>query len=101
MIARMWRGVTPEAKAAAYLDYLRETGLKEYKATPGNRGVWVLQRLDAGQSEFLLVSLWESWADIKRFAGENYQQAVYYPQDPDFLLELPSNVEHYEVLVAI
>ncbi len=41
MIARIWRGVTPARKADAYLTYLEATGLQEYRATPGNRGVQV------------------------------------------------------------
>lgn len=43
MIARIWRGVTRASDADAYFDYLRETGLKEYAATPGNRGVQTLR----------------------------------------------------------
>src|SRR5437899_2826306 len=37
MIVRMWHGVTPESKADAYLDYLKATGVKEYRAIEGVR----------------------------------------------------------------
>src|SRR5919106_7014307 len=37
MIARTWRGAVRAEDADAYLDYLEATGLKEYRATPGNR----------------------------------------------------------------
>ena len=39
MIARIWRGITLAEKADAYIDYLNETGLKDYANTPGNLGV--------------------------------------------------------------
>lgn len=101
MIARIWRGVTLQEKGEAYLDYLGATGVKETRATQGNRGVLVFKRQVDGQAEFLFVSFWESWDDIRRFAGEEIEKAVYYPQDPDFLLELEPEVKHYEVPLAL
>lgn len=98
MIARLWRGVTPAAKADSYLDYLTRTGLTDYRATPGNAGVWVLRRVTGDTAEFLLVSLWESYAAIERFAGPDRERAVYYPEDDAFLLEREPEVRHFEVL---
>jgi heme-degrading monooxygenase HmoA len=98
MIARIWRGVTREADKDNYFAYLQETGLKEYAAIPGNRGVWVLCRIFDGRAEFTLISHWESWDAIKAFAGADYEKAVYYPQDEKFLLEMLPKVEHYEIL---
>jgi heme-degrading monooxygenase HmoA len=100
MIARLWRGVTPEAKSEAYLDYLQETGVKVCRATPGSRGVFVLRRLRPGGAEFLFVSLWESMEAIRRFAGPEVEKAVYYPADAEYLLEMEPGVAHYEVLVG-
>ncbi len=37
MIVRIWRGVTPTKKAEQYLEYLMETGVKDYRAIPGNQ----------------------------------------------------------------
>jgi hypothetical protein len=53
MIARIWRDAFPEAKGDAYMDYLRETGIREYTATPGSRGVLVLPRFREKRAEFL------------------------------------------------
>lgn len=97
MIARLWRGLTHAEHADEYLDYLQATGLKDYAATDGNRGVLVLRRTQDDKTEFLLISLWESLEAIQRFAGEGYENAVYYPEDARFLLELEPNVAHYEV----
>ena len=96
MIARIWRGVTSAEKAEQYLEYLRETGLKDYRTIPGNRGVQVLRRTYEGKTEFLLLSLWESYEAIRAFAGDDLELAVYYSMDKEFLLELEPKVTHYE-----
>jgi heme-degrading monooxygenase HmoA len=98
MIARIWRGRTRESDQNSYFEYLQRTGLKDYASIPGNRGVWVLRRVYEGKAEFTLMSLWDSWDAIRVFAGEEYEKAVYYPEDTKFLLELDPNVTHYEVL---
>lgn len=97
MIARVWRGVTSESKADEYFDYLIATGVKDLEATEGNQGVLVLRSASNGQAEFLLTSFWESLDAIRRFAGDDIETAVYYPQDKEYLLELEPEVKHYEV----
>jgi len=97
MIARIWRGITLAEKADAYIDYLNETGLKDYANTPGNRGVSVLRRLQGDHCEIVLISLWESMAAVRAFAGENPERSVYYPEDEQYLLEMEPLVRHYEV----
>ncbi len=99
MIARIWHGITPAAKADAYLDSLNETGVPDYKATPGNRGVYVLRRIEGEVAHFILISLWESMEAIKQFAGPEPEVARYYPADKKFLLEFEPTVTHHEVLV--
>ena len=98
MIARIWRGTVRESDKDIYYDYLLKTGLKEYAETRGNRGVYTLRHVADGKCEFLLLTLWESWEAIKAFAGQDYEKAVYYPEDEKFLLDRRPNVEHYEVL---
>jgi heme-degrading monooxygenase HmoA len=89
--------MVPEDRGDAYLDYLNRTGVPDYRATPGNRGVQVLRRTEGGRTHFLLVSLWESWDAIRAFAGDDVERARYYPVDEEFLLELEPRVTHYEV----
>lgn len=97
MIARIWHGRVPAAKADEYDEYLRETGIADYRATDGNRGVYVLRRIEEDIAHFELVTFWDSIDAIKAFAGEDYQVARYYPQDDGFLLERELFVRHYEV----
>ncbi len=99
MIARIWQGVTAAAKADEYLDYLNQTGVPDYRETAGNLGVYVLRRIEADRAHFQLMSLWESFDAIKRFAGADFEKARYYPEDEAFLLEFEPQVTHYEVFV--
>jgi len=98
VIARIWKGITRAEDRDAYLDYLNKTGLPDYRSTPGNCGVWVLCRIIEGKAHFTLISLWESLDAIKAFAGPDYENAVYYPEDRNYLLALDPHVTHHEVL---
>ena len=72
MIARIWRGAVRAHNAAAYAAYVQETGIAGYQRTPGNRGAWLLWRVDG-------------------------DQAVFYPEDDRYLIERDLTVYHYEV----
>ena len=99
MIARVWWGAVREEDGDRYLAYLDETGVKECRATPGNRGVTVLRRTGGGRAEFVFTSYWESMEAIRGFAGDDVERARYYPEDERFLLELDPHVRHYTVAV--
>jgi heme-degrading monooxygenase HmoA len=101
MIARIWRGFTDAAKADEYLDYLRLTGLKDYRETAGNRGVLALRRVHGDRCEFVLISLWDSMDAVHAFSGTSADEAKYYPEDVRFLLEMEPHVRHYEVADGI
>ena len=100
MIARTWHGMTAASKADAYLEVLKESGLKDYRDTAGNQGVIVLRRTEGDRTHFLLITFWESFDAIRRFAGPNPERAVYYPEDKEFLLEFEPTVTHYDVLLS-
>jgi heme-degrading monooxygenase HmoA len=99
MIARMWHGVTEAGRAEDYLNYLNKTGVPDYRATEGNRGVYVLRRIEADEAHFALISLRESADAIRSFAGTDIEVARYYPEDEGYLLELEPTVTHYDLLV--
>jgi heme-degrading monooxygenase HmoA len=97
MIARMWHGAVPAGKQDAYRAYLARTGVPDSRATPGNRGVTVLERREGDVAHFVFVSFWESMDAIRAFSGEPVDKARYYPEDREFLIELEPTVTHYEV----
>lgn len=97
MIARIWRGWTRVEDAESYARYIKETGLAEYAATPGNRGAWLLHRLDGDRAEFVAVSMWDDLESIAAFAGEDIEAAVFYPEDDRFLVDRETSVTHYTI----
>lgn len=100
MIARTWHGAVNGADADSYYQYLLETGLADYRRTPGNRGVSVLRRQDGDVVHFLLITLWDSMEAIRSFAGDDVERARYYAEDERYLLELEPTVTHYDVALV-
>ena len=101
MIARIWHGAVPQQRADEYHAYVLQTGIPGYQATPGNRGVYLLRRIEGDKVHFLLVSLWDSLDAIRAFAGPEVERARYFPEDAAYLVELEPTVVHYDVLKAI
>src|SRR5688572_29604531 len=97
MIARLWHGAVPKAKAADYLDYMRTVAIPDYRSIAGNRGAWSLHREEGDVVHFQMLSFWDDVEAIKAFAGEDYDVAKYYDFDRDFLIELEPHVLHYEL----
>jgi heme-degrading monooxygenase HmoA len=45
----------------------------------------------------MMFTLWDSLEAVKAFAGDDYETAVFYPQDERFLVERDPTAAHYEV----
>ncbi len=97
MIARLWRGETRTEDADAYEQLLQATGVRDYRATPGNLGVCLLRHRHNGRTEFALLTLWDRRESIEAFAGKQIELARYYDEDKDYLLDFRKTVEHFDV----
>jgi heme-degrading monooxygenase HmoA len=98
VIARVWRGWVATDRVGEYVEYISRTGMAEYQQTPGNLGAQMWTRnLDDGRTEVLTVSWWESAEDIRGFAGDDIDQAVFYPEDDSYLIDRETTVTHYQV----
>jgi len=100
MIVRMWHGRVPRELAAEYRAFLITRAIPDYRATPGNVAVRILEREDGAVTDFVTFTIWEDLSAIRRFAGEPVERAKYYPEDQRFLLELEPTVQHYEIVGA-
>jgi heme-degrading monooxygenase HmoA len=96
MITRVWHGRTSLRDADSYLNFLLTKGTADYRKTPGNLSIRIWRQLDSDCCHFFTVTEWENIESIKAFAGEDYEKAVYYPEDDGVLLEFEEKVQHYE-----
>ncbi len=97
MIARIWKGAVRRQDRDDYARYMRETGVAAYARTPGNQGVWMLRRDVGERTEFVMFTLWDSLEAVRAFAGDDYETAVFYPEDERFLVERDLTATHYQV----
>jgi heme-degrading monooxygenase HmoA len=100
MITRVWHGRTSLKDADRYLDFLLNKGTEDYKKVKGNLSVRVWKRIAADCCHFNTVTEWESIDAIRKFAGEDFDKAVYYPEDNGALLEFEERVMHYDSFVV-
>jgi heme-degrading monooxygenase HmoA len=100
VIARIWRGRTQASDAEEYARYVMDTGIKGYRATPGNRGAFILRRPQGNRTEFITLSFWDSLDSVRKFAGDPVERAVFYPEDDRFLVDRETTVSHFEVIEA-
>ena len=96
VITRIWHGATKRDDAEEYLEFLIKTGVADYKKTEGNLSVEILRRTEGERCHFWTVTKWNSYENIKKFAGEDYEKAKYYEEDSKYLLEFEPNVIHCE-----
>lgn len=99
VVARVWHGRTPAAKADEYYEYLREAGVKKILGIEGNLGVQVFRRTEGDVTEFTVISYWESLDAIRRYAGDDIEKTRHLPRDPEYLLELEPTVKHHQVVL--
>ena len=97
MLMRIWRGITAQGQADAYLRHLQQTALPALAEQKGLRGAWVLRRVQGEQCEFQVLSLWDSLKDLRAYAGKQPERAVYYDEDDKYLLDMEPLVRLYEV----
>ncbi|MFC0623090.1 antibiotic biosynthesis monooxygenase family protein [Kribbella deserti] len=98
MIVRIWRGWVHTDKAEEYIRYVEETGMAEYRKTPGNHDAQLLSRdLGDGRTELLTLSWWTDLDAIRAFAGDDLERAKYYPEDEGYLIDQELTVQHFTV----
>ena len=98
MVLRSWRGAVRATDANRYLVHQAETGVGDYRSTEGNLGVLVLSRPRGELVEVVTLSLWESLDAVRRFAGDDYGRARFYPGDDELLVEKDLHADHFEVV---
>ena len=98
-VARMWQGRTRTSMADSYEKYLYQEGVRKLRGTPGNLGVQVFRETQDWITRFVTISYWSSRDEITAYAGSDIGKPHHLPKDPEYLLELPEAVTHFDVLV--
>ena len=99
MICRTWHGWTAPADADTYERLLRHEIFDAIagRGIAGYRGIQLLRR-DAGtEVEFMTIMWFDSLADVRSFAGEEYDRAVVPPAARALLARFDERSAHYEV----
>ena len=102
MIVRMWRGQAKAANADAYERFVTTKVFAELPAIAGHRGAYLLKRPieNGNEVEFIAVTLWESLAAIRGFAGDDIDRAVIEPDARAVLSRFDEVVRHFELAHA-
>jgi heme-degrading monooxygenase HmoA len=98
MIVREWRGRTSQAREQDYINYFRRKVLPELGAVDGFLGASLLKTERAGEIEFLVLTRWASMDAIRKFAGDEIEEAVVHPEAAAMLRDYDRTVRHYEVV---
>ncbi len=97
MIARMWRGCTKPEHADTYESMLKPELIPGISKVPGYRGSYLLRRDVGGEVEFVTILLFDSVANIKAVAGDDFEKAVIPAERRPYLSRADERATHYEV----
>jgi hypothetical protein len=101
VIARVWHGWTKPEDGDAYEEFLRANLLPTLTGhVPGFRGGYVARRDGDGEVEFLVMTLFDSFGDVRLFAGDDYEVPVIEPEAARLLTRGDERAVHYDVVVA-
>jgi antibiotic biosynthesis monooxygenase (ABM) superfamily enzyme len=98
MIARVWHGSTEPSNADAYGAFLRQNVFPAVAArVAGFRGGYVLRRRDGSETEFVVITLFDSLDDVRGFAGDDLEAPVIEPEAARLLTRGDDRATHYDV----
>lgn len=101
VVARVWRGWTRPADAAAYEDFLRAVVVPESLALDGCAGAYVLRDDRADEVEFMVMLMFRDLAAVERFAGERVDVPVIPAVARALLSRFETKAAHYDVRVPL
>ena len=101
MISRLWHGWTKRDNADRYEELLRSEILPGIHRVEGFKGASVLRREGKDEVEFVTLTMFDSMAAVKEFAGEDYEVAVILPEARKLLVRFDARSAHYETVLRI
>lgn len=99
MISRIWHGFTSFENSDVYENLLKEeiiVGIRDRKIE-GFREMQVFRRALKDEVEFVTVMWFDTIDAVRKFAGEDYEEAVVPPKARELLSHFDDRSQHYEV----
>jgi heme-degrading monooxygenase HmoA len=97
MISRHWKGTVRHGQAERYIEHLRRDTFPRLAVISGFVRASVLRRDVADGTEFQIVTVWESLAAVRAFAGPDPEEAVVPPDAEAIMVHYDRRVVHYEI----
>jgi heme-degrading monooxygenase HmoA len=100
MIGRIWHGWTRPENADRYERLLKEEIFPSIadKKVLGYRGIHLLRSpVDDGEVEFVTIMRFDSWEDVRHFAGDDHERAYVPPKAREVLKRFDERSRHYEI----
>jgi heme-degrading monooxygenase HmoA len=101
MIIREWRGRALRSREGAYVEHFNNSVLPQLQNVPGFIGAHLMSRPKGDLMEFVVLTRWESFEAIRRFAGPKFERAVVEPAAAAALMDFDPMVQHYEILTDV
>lgn len=95
MIVRVFRAVVHEGKQDEFKDFFLNVAKPHVEKQSGLESLFIGLPLDDSSTEFLMVMHWKDIDSVKKFAGENWDQAVILDEERHLLKEV--FLRHYEL----
>lgn len=96
-IARIWRGRTRRDMADQYEMYLQAEGIPPLESTA--LGVQLFREDRPEESWFTTISYWADAESMTAFTKGKPTKVHHLDRDPEFLIELPEQIEIHRILV--
>ena len=94
MVARIWEGITHKSQTQPYLEYLRESLVPQFRGVQGNLGLTLAHKAEGDHNRIFFVSYWKDYEAVKQYAGNDYQRAIIYPKEKEYLSDYQQEVRH-------
>src|ERR1700730_2649457 len=101
MIARIWRGWAPRARAGDYQRHYESEVSGHLRAVSGFRGAQLLRRQEGTEVMFASITWFTDLAAVRDFAGDDYERAVVEGAARDALTGWDERVSHHEVAAQV
>jgi heme-degrading monooxygenase HmoA len=101
MIARIWRGWAPQARADDYQRHYESEVSEHLRTVSGFRGAQLLRREAGGEVMFTSVTWFTSLDAVREFAGPDYERAVVEEAARAVLSGWDERVSHHEVALQV